>query len=196
MHGWLLNRVASVACLLLLVVLPNGGFAQNGFLSHEYKDWALKMLSTEVLKDKKLQGDCQCSRHLHKNYPLVVEDTIYKPSLMDKNFGLFWMNLQHPPFTPRSVSEILSGLSLEDLSFTSTPDKVDVVPSSKTINPTTLPKHYYKVTRLTPFHHTSKVFAFYILEEVQEKKVCTPIYITVVLESGALLEATTATLCD
>lgn len=193
MNGLSLNNRIGI---LLLWLLPLGGYAQTALLMHEYNDRALKVLLTEVLKDKKLQGDCQCSKKLHKNYPLVVQDTIYKPAMMKQEFGLFLMNLQQPPFSPRNASEVVAGLSLDDLQLANIADKIDPLPSSKQINPSSLPKRYYQVTRLTPLYKHPMVFAFYILEEIREDKSCTPIYVTVVLNHGQLLEAKTVTLCD
>jgi hypothetical protein len=169
---------------------------QSAAFTHAHNERALELLSEQVLKDKKLGRDCQCSAHLHPNYPLVLDDSVCQAALLEVEFALFFMNLERASFLQKPPMDWLFDVVLGNYYIKTVANKAAVVAPSKGINPQRCPSNYYQVTRLTPLQVDSLVFAFFVLEEIRADRTCTPIFITLVLEDGMLVEKKAATLCD
>lgn len=177
------------------LLLPFFAFAQIGTETAAYDQVVLELLHKKVLKDKTLGGDCQCSPHLHANYPLVVLDSMYKVPLLDDLFAFSLSNLTNNPFPQYNFIDLQWHLMQEEI--TRICPRSNRLPSSKKINPKKTPKRYYQVARYTPIQIEDKIFAFFELQEVRPDRSCTLIIIILVIhQQGDFLEAIRETICD
>ena len=138
-----------------LILFPLWVNAQIGTETSAYDAITLQLLSKKVLKDKKLGGDCKCSSHLHANYLLAFNDTIYQQTL-DDSFVCFFMNLQHNPFPQESLWDIPFMISAEDIKITTIGNRPSPTISSKKNSPKRKHKPYYNTTRINPLQIDDK----------------------------------------